>query len=220
VHGRITFFSLSETLFQEKKIVFSMLSQEMARTRALTERHVGRDLAGLVVTYAMSKRRNWFAVARCGEFESCAQSASVDECLHGACEGGHTLLARQMIASGATALNHGLNSACVYGHLALANLMIANGATDWNSALAVACGFANHALVTLMIAKGANDWDHALAAACKGGHLALADLMIAKGAIVWNVGLRAACKHGHVLLAKRMLEKGATKCDHCGRREH
>jgi hypothetical protein len=118
----------------------------LPHTRALLEAHLISDLAGCVVRYVVSPTRHWFSVARCGEFETCAEPEQLDSCLSGACDGGHIALVKFLSAS-ATDMNQGL--------IAAAKLMVASGARDWNRASYSACSTSHVAIVNYIVGMSA-----------------------------------------------------------------
>lgn len=191
-------------------------------THGLVQEHVHvPDLCSLVMSYAISIKRDWKSIAFVGEYETCMalpcacpeddswDSNEWNECLYGACKGGHLELAELAISKGATDFNLGLYGACAVGHLGLAELMISKGAEDFNRGLHGACHKGHFELATFMICKGATNFNHGLYGACYGGRLELAKFMIFKGAKDFGNGLAKACMSGHRELAELMIFEGA-----------
>jgi hypothetical protein len=137
----------------------------------------------------------------------------LNNALHAACKRGDELLARQLIAAGATQIYSTFTGACEGGNLALVMFLIemrGDHPFDWDAGLYNACNKGHRELMSLMLLKGATDFNTALAGACEGGHLDLAQMMLDKGATDYELGLWAAAVGEKPLLAKFMIEMGAT----------
>jgi hypothetical protein len=166
------------------------------------------------------------------------ESLELNEALYDACVRGDELLARQLIARGATGARYAFGDACESGNLALVLFLIeviGDDRCDWDAGLYHACEKGHRELVSLMLLKGATDFNAALAGACEGGHLDLAQMMLDKGANEFKLfgpcycgqpstvrflldvgadnfdaGLEGACEGGHLEEAKLMIQLGAT----------
>lgn len=193
----------------------------LSLTQALVEKYVhARDLSSLIISFVKSVKRDWQSVATIGEYETCMSCPNeewdLDDCLCGACMGGHIELAEQMILKGAANFSWGLFGACEGGHLDLAERMLSKTTpgdprvTNVNFGLAGACKGGRLELAERMIAKGAADYSWGLNIACDSGYLELAKLLIFKGARDFDDGLYWACKAGHLELIELMISHGAS----------
>jgi hypothetical protein len=90
----------------------------MLQTRTLLNTRFPQGISNVIVSYIVSRLRDWWSIAYAGEYETCLDMpmAETDRGLYGACYGGHIEIARLMITRGATDLNHGLYNACLAGH--------------------------------------------------------------------------------------------------------
>ena len=134
-----------------------------------------------------------------------------NECLKGACQGGHLDIVNYMIEKGAYHLEYGLYDACYGGHLDLAKHVITKGATYLSMGLEGACKGGHLNIAKYMIEKGAKSRNLALYSACEGGQLDLAKYMIENGATEWNWGLEGACKGIHLRASQAVAGNPAPK---------
>jgi ankyrin repeat protein len=133
--------------------------------------------------------------------------------LQGACEGGHSQLAQDIIERGADDLSMPLYKACWYGHRDVVELLIRYVAdvSVYDYGLKGACRNGEVELVQLMIEQGTTDWTRGLTGACKGGHVELARDMIERGATVRKRHLRYACdEKGDLETIQLILNHGIT----------
>jgi ankyrin repeat protein len=121
---------------------------------------------------------------------------ALDNRLRGACEGGHLIMATNMIAqyrANVTAkhpinLNQCLQGACLRGHMNVVQMLIREGATNFQ--LGLRCASIN-------------------------GHIKIAKLMIDYGARGCELGLGSACEKNYVKLVALLVHNGATYCIIC-----
>ena len=144
---------------------------------------------------------------------------SPDECLEGACLGGHLDLAKYMVEKGANIWNRGLTRACEGGNLTLINYMIEKGANDWNNALYGACKgghwrdakhptrLSSRGREPLVSSEGRDLWSPDQPS-CD-----LVTYLLGKYTISLCSGLAGACRGGHLELVKFLVEKGANNWD-------
>ncbi len=138
-----------------------------------------------------------------------------ENCLIGACEGGHINLVRYFISKGAK-WESGFSYACKSGNLELVKLIIEKAnlceVRCWNLGLYSACQNGHVNVVNLMIDKGATHWNGGLLAACESGHLQLVKYMIDLGADQWNIAVIRCCENpkvqNHDEIMKILFKKG------------
>lgn len=84
-----------------------MTTPRMPRTCELLEEHFHSDLCFVITSYAQSVKRDWIGIGFAGEYETCMSCPldKVNECLLGACIGGHIELANLLIAKRVENLN-------------------------------------------------------------------------------------------------------------------
>ncbi len=132
----------------------------MARTQALLETHLPRDLALITHNYIMpttSFDQHVYGreVGQLGHWELAILSNDWLRVAVGACYGGNALLAVFAIDHGLNMPNTILEAACYAGHPGLINLAIESGANIWNRGLSGECCGKRLEIVDMMITRGA-----------------------------------------------------------------
>jgi ankyrin repeat protein len=132
----------------EKYFILDVVNEIVKYTLPLKDDY-SRGLVGNLLDLR-SKLRNFVSN------ELCMNVGDINECLKGACEGGHMEIVKYMIEKGADDWHGGLEGACYGGHMEIVKYMIEKGADDWNGGLYNACLEENIEIVKYMIKKGAN----------------------------------------------------------------
>ncbi len=122
-----------------------------------------------------------------------------------------------------TALDNGLRGACEGGHLVMATNMIvhyranviAKHPINLNWCLQGACAGGHMDIVRMLINEGATHFQLGLRGASMNGHIEIAKLMIENGARGCVLGLRSACEKNYVELVALLVNHGATYCIVC-----
>jgi hypothetical protein len=116
------------------------------------------------------------------------RDTNFNDCLMGACKGGHKTIIDLMIEKGANELSYALYGACIGGNMNIINFIITKCEPEYFGE------------------DETSHWDWGLSGACRGGHKFVAKLMIEKGAGDYHDGFREACSEGQISAAKLMLQ--------------
>jgi hypothetical protein len=183
-----------------------------SETRRLLVEHLPPPIAAMVHGYFTARNNSAWPgnVGYLGDWEGCFDlgEENLNDCLEGACAGGHVELAAELIRAGAWHLNRALWFACQDDDPTVAELLIAHGARNFEHGMVSACEHGAEAMVKIMRDHGACDYEAGLRAACYGGSCALAEQMIGMGATGFGVGLQEACTNGQHETAAYMISLG------------
>lgn len=141
-----------------------------------------------------------------------------NECLDGACAGGHKHIIKFALDNGADNYNESMCSACAYGQIEFVKLMIHYGANviNINEGFRSACGAYNPRhknkiieIIKLMIDYGADDYNGGMRRACREGYIDIINIMIGYGANDYNGGMLMACEHSRTEVVNYMITLGS-----------
>jgi hypothetical protein len=104
------------------------LSERVVKTKELLKEHLLLDVVEEIIKYTLPLKDDDYHIGLVGNFELCLEVKNVNECLYGACNGGHMEIVKYLESKGANDWNNGLYFACEGGQMEIMKYMIEKGA--------------------------------------------------------------------------------------------